>query len=197
MTNEVIDIRDNLSEHFSAMGLSVEEYAVITILLNSSKYDGVGVYITNKELAYRIGRTIRTITRLKTSLKDKGFIKTYFKSGTLHGKGSSDTEYYDLNFILESIDKAVTIAKISPKQSSDSCTEPKDLRQTIRAGLRFNVLSRDKFRCVICGVSPATQADCQLHVDHIMPFSKGGLTTMDNLRTLCMPCNMGKGNKVP
>ena len=62
-------------------------------------------------------------------------------------------------------------------------------------GLRYSVLKRDRFRCVLCGASPATQVGCVLHVDHIIPFCRGGLTTMDNLRTTCEPCNLGKSDK--
>jgi len=63
----------------------------------------------------------------------------------------------------------------------------------IRLGLRYHVLKRDSFRCVICGASPATMSGCELHVDHIIPWSKGGKTVIDNLRTLCKSCNLGKG----
>lgn len=36
----------------------------------------------------------------------------------------------------------------------------------------------------------------KLHVDHIMPISKGGKTEPSNLRTLCIDCNLGKGAKI-
>ncbi|MCX5819422.1 MAG: HNH endonuclease [Deltaproteobacteria bacterium] len=61
-------------------------------------------------------------------------------------------------------------------------------------GLRFKVLQRDKFRCLLCGRSPVTELGCELHVDHIVPFSKGGKTTLENLQTLCSQCNVGKSN---
>lgn len=35
----------------------------------------------------------------------------------------------------------------------------------------------------------------KLHVDHIMPWSKGGKTTFENLHTLCADCNIGRGNR--
>ncbi len=69
-----------------------------------------------------------------------------------------------------------------------------DLRQ-IPVGLRYQVLRRDRFRCVICGRSPATDLECNLHLDHIVAFSRGGKTRPDNLRSLCMDCNLGKGAK--
>ncbi len=65
----------------------------------------------------------------------------------------------------------------------------------IKLGLRYQVLKRDRFRCVLCGASPATHLDCVLNVDHIKAFSKGGKTVIENLRTLCEPCNLGKSDK--
>jgi len=57
--------------------------------------------------------------------------------------------------------------------------------------LRYQVLNRDHHKCVICGATAKDGA--KLHVDHIVPVSKGGLTEMSNLRTLCERCNLGKG----
>jgi len=68
-------------------------------------------------------------------------------------------------------------------------------RRDIPLGLRYKVLSRDRFRCVKCGNSPASDLQCKLHIDHKIPFSKGGLTTFENLQTTCINCNLGKGNR--
>jgi hypothetical protein len=59
---------------------------------------------------------------------------------------------------------------------------------------RFRVMQRDRFRCVMCGNSPAKDPSCILHIDHIVPWSLEGKTTIDNLQTLCQRCNLGKGN---
>lgn len=60
--------------------------------------------------------------------------------------------------------------------------------------LRFNVLVRDKFTCRYCGASPNKDPSVTLHVDHIIPWSKGGQTSLDNLQVLCSTCNLGKSN---
>lgn len=64
----------------------------------------------------------------------------------------------------------------------------------INLRLRFLVMKRDKFKCCICGRSPATTPNLELHIDHIKPYSKGGETIIDNLQTLCSDCNLGKSN---
>jgi hypothetical protein len=68
-------------------------------------------------------------------------------------------------------------------------------RREISLSLRYEVLKKDKFRCVKCGRSPATIQGLQLHIDHIEAWAKGGESVKDNLQTLCSDCNLGKSNK--
>lgn len=56
--------------------------------------------------------------------------------------------------------------------------------------IRYQVLTRDK-QCLACGVKAK---DAVLQVDHIIPRSKGGSNKIENLQTLCAPCNRGKSN---
>lgn len=67
-------------------------------------------------------------------------------------------------------------------------------RREISDRQRFRILVRDGFRCKSCGASPLVKPGVELHVDHILPWSKGGETTDDNLETKCKQCNLGKGN---
>lgn len=60
----------------------------------------------------------------------------------------------------------------------------------IPASIRVSVLTRDNYKCRFCGRS-STQI--QLEVDHIKPFSQGGSHEINNLQTLCIDCNRGKG----
>lgn len=68
--------------------------------------------------------------------------------------------------------------------------------RSISLGLRYRILSRDRFRCVICGASPAKDVRVELHIDHIIPWSRGGKNVQDNLRILCSKCNLGKGARM-
>lgn len=71
----------------------------------------------------------------------------------------------------------------------------KENTRNISLFLRLKVLSRDNFRCVFCGKSPATDIGTKLHIDHIKPFSKGGESVLENLQTLCEECNLGKSDR--
>jgi len=82
------------------------------------------------------------------------------------------------------------------EQAASKPTNTEAANRQAGLGLRYRVLCRDRFRCVLCGRSPATHPQCVLHVDHVIPFSKGGLTEVGNLRTTCAECNLGKGSKV-
>jgi len=70
----------------------------------------------------------------------------------------------------------------------------KENSRNISLSLRLKVLNRDNFRCVFCGKSPATDFGTKLHIDHSVPFSKGGKSTLENLQTLCEECNLGKSD---
>lgn len=72
----------------------------------------------------------------------------------------------------------------------------KKTSRSISWRLRFIVMRRDDFKCRICGRSPATDRNVVLHVDHIVPWSKGGETVPENLQTLCSKCNIGKSDLI-
>lgn len=59
--------------------------------------------------------------------------------------------------------------------------------------LRADILRRDGYRCRMCGTS--VQHGAVLHVDHVIPVSRGGLTVPENLQILCQACNLGKSNR--
>lgn len=60
-------------------------------------------------------------------------------------------------------------------------------KEKIPPDIRWAVWERDNFTCKHCG------ARKNLSVDHIIPESKGGKTTMENCQTLCKSCNSRKG----
>lgn len=64
-------------------------------------------------------------------------------------------------------------------------------RKSTSKRMRFEVFKRDNFECQYCGRRPPK---VPLEIDHIIPVSKNGKTTKDNLITACFDCNRGKSN---
>ena len=59
------------------------------------------------------------------------------------------------------------------------------------------VFDRDGNKCQVCGLTNEKHLinhGQRLHLDHIHPLSKGGLTTTDNIQLLCRSCNSRKSN---
>ena len=56
---------------------------------------------------------------------------------------------------------------------------------------RFNVFLRDGFQCAYC------HSHEDLTFDHVIPRSKGGRTTWENIVAACSPCNLRKGGRLP
>uniref|UniRef100_A0A6H1ZHQ3 Putative homing endonuclease n=1 Tax=viral metagenome TaxID=1070528 RepID=A0A6H1ZHQ3_9ZZZZ len=63
-------------------------------------------------------------------------------------------------------------------------------RKTITEDDRTKIFERDNYQCVFC------KSKVHLQIDHVIPFSKGGTTTSDNLQTLCKKCNSKKRAKI-
>lgn len=59
---------------------------------------------------------------------------------------------------------------------------------------RRGVLSRDQYTCQYCGQTPPRK---DLTVDHVLPRSRGGKTTWENVITACQKCNGRKGSRTP
>jgi len=59
---------------------------------------------------------------------------------------------------------------------------------------RLNIYARDRFVCQYCGERKATE---DLTFDHVLPRSRGGRTTWDNIVTCCVPCNKTKADRTP
>lgn len=57
---------------------------------------------------------------------------------------------------------------------------------------RRNLFKRDRFTCQYCGKRPGTS---ELTIDHVMPRSRGGLSTWENCVLACVACNARKADR--
>ena len=96
--------------------------------------------------------------------------------------------YIGMFFAIWFISEVITaILRLDRRMANDA-----EHAKVTRA-MRYDVLHRDGFHCVRCG--RGREDGVKLHVDHIVPVSRGGKSVMGNLQTLCEDCNCGKGNR--
>lgn len=89
-------------------------------------------------------------------------------------------------FVLDELAKRIRAAGHPwPYDRRYPVDKPK--KDKIPRALSKRVLERDAYRCVTCG------SHLDLCCDHIIPESKGGPTTFENLQAMCRSCNSKKG----
>ena len=93
--------------------------------------------------------------------------------------------------IVANYDRAVRSPSFEMKLPSVVSLKTFVKPSTHPAFTRFNVFLRDRFSCQYCG------ARDDLTFDHLLPRSRGGHTTWDNVVAACSPCNLSKGNLTP
>lgn len=62
--------------------------------------------------------------------------------------------------------------------------------------LREKIKGCDNYTCQNCNLSINDEPNLLLEIDHIIPISKGGMSSEDNLQTLCWKCNRSKDAKI-
>lgn len=119
------------------------------------------------------------------------------------------TRYKQINYVKTPYEVYVTIHRyfsdIKPLQKryealsaiNFECTlseyNSKKQRRLITKSVREQVAIRDNFTCRNCGKYMPDGVG--LHIDHIIPISKGGRSVMSNLQVLCSKCNGKKSSK--
>src|SRR5437879_5882727 len=66
-------------------------------------------------------------------------------------------------------------------------------KQTVKFNRR-NIFARDNNQCQYCGKKYPTS---ELSLDHIVPRSRGGVSTWENVVCACVNCNVKKGGRTP
>lgn len=165
--------------HFGTWNQALE---VAGLQITNKQYTLQELYDNLAEIWLSIGKqpSRRDLSRLGSPISYKAYERRFGKwSNAL----KSFVEYYN------SIDETIIVQHTTDYPSTLHSTS-----RDINLRVRFLVMQRDNFKCCMCGASPAKDPNVVLHIDHIMPWSKGGETVIENLQTLCSYCNLGKSN---
>lgn len=106
--------------------------------------------------------------------------------------GGNSGNQFDITFDIPMLERFITYLseQVKTKKSAEG------QRRLMTPKLRQQIKERDNFTCKLCSNSTAQEPNLLLEIDHIIPVSKGGMTTENNLQTLCWKCNRSKGAKV-
>ena len=102
-----------------------------------------------------------------------------------------------VEFINSSNDQNQEIEKIEPEQNMSESLQVSEIifkhktKRIPSERLKVQVLMRDGNKCRLCGITVTGE---NIHFDHILAWSKGGETVLENLQVLCELHNLAKGN---
>ncbi|WP_238808848.1 HNH endonuclease [Emticicia aquatica] len=154
------------------------------IIINSIKNDiPVLIYTLSKE------RLIKELGFETIDLSDLYFPVYTFQYVSAGGNSSARC---DIKLDVENLDKFVNYLSGIVK-FRNSIQGQRDL---MTSKLREQIKVRDSYTCKSCNISTHIEKNLLLEIDHIVPLSKGGITSESNLQTLCWRCNRSKGAKI-
>lgn len=93
--------------------------------------------------------------------------------------------------VISTYDRMVHSPSFEMRLPSVVCLKSYVAQDRPPAFTRFNLFLRDSFTCQYCS------AGSDLTFDHVIPRSRGGRTTWENIVTACAPCNLTKGGRTP
>lgn len=106
--------------------------------------------------------------------------------------GGNSSMKFDIQLNIENLNKFVNYLNGLIKFRKSVSGQ----RTLMTSSLREKIKNRDGYACQICGLSVNDEKNLLLEIDHIVPLSKGGITSESNLQTLCWKCNRSKGAKI-
>lgn len=117
---------------------------------------------------------------------------SYYPLSTWHWQDALKACFQDRVMVVATYDREVTSPTI--KLRLPSVIALKDYINLDRrpAFTRLNVFLRDHFTCQYCHTKLPTE---DLTFDHVVPRSRGGLTSWENIVTACQSCNRAKSNR--
>lgn len=130
----------------------------------------------------------------KLGFEDFDFSDLYFPVYTFQyvSAGGNSSSKLDIKLNIENLERLVSYLNdlVKFRKSAEG------QRALMTAALREKIKTRDNFTCRKCSLSIKDERNLLLEIDHIIPISKGGITSEDNLQTLCWRCNRTKGSKI-
>lgn len=139
-------------------------------------------------------KTLSKFSPKSYSYKFGGWTKAIYKFIEYMSEDTQEGSQEEINDIVmvESLIEKEPEKFLSINNENTNIIKMKTPR-TVSTRLRFKVFMRDGFTCQYCGKTP--QDGIKLEADHVVAYSNGGETILENLKTACWACNNGKSNE--
>jgi hypothetical protein len=149
----------------------------------------IGNSIPSLILQFKKERVIKELGFNHIDLSDLYFPVYTFQYVSSGGNSSLKS---DIKLNIQNLDKFITYLSDLVKFKNSIAGQ----RALMTSMLREKIKIRDNFACKICSLSVNDEKNLLLEIDHIIPLAKGGITSEENLQTLCWRCNRSKGTKI-
>lgn len=150
--------------------------------------DGLGfVWRSQRQVSATTELTERSVRTALAGLEVRGLIERH---GRRDARGHRACDLIVLALPSDTLDAAGLCESIQVVADPLSPARPYGVTGSEWAALRKAVFDRDRFGCTYCGSNSGP-----LHCDHVVPWSRGGETILENLTTACAPCNVGKKDR--
>lgn len=148
----------------------------------------------SQEIPWYIKKLFSKKLERELGFENYNFNEMYFPTFSFRyvSAGGNSSTKYDVVLDIEMLERFVAFLAESVKFKNSVAGQ----RRLMTPKLREYIIGRDNFTCRQCGNSTFDEPNLLLEVDHIVPVSRGGLTTENNLQTLCWKCNRRKGAKI-
>lgn len=179
---QVLRILNYLHEVFPTRTPELKRYNVISLfLLVKTLIDNYALNGHEKDIRkwFVDFECRRAADKMKEAEEQDPKLVVYHEK-TAHSTDAFDSLEFRNKFLIEDI-----LSKV-PEISQ------KDDKRDFDEAQRIVIYRRDGGKCKLCGV------DCkwgEWHADHVIPWSKGGKTSVDNGQVLCPECNLSKSDK--
>lgn len=126
-----------------------------------------------------------SLTRDRTGYRQRNYVRTSYTYTV-----QEDSEHFSFEELSEIRDML--------EETGYECNlyrwRSKEQRRFMTPELRHQIMERDGYTCQMCGRYMPDGTG--IHIDHIIPVSKGGKTVPGNLQVLCAKCNLSKGARI-
>jgi len=169
------------------------ENSLVKILRHLSQRNEAPIFVSFElRNIYDMGLLVKKYGHLGLNARMEGLMNEYYRAGSLWKIFYKSFYQFKIAYDMEEMKSYGAIGV------SDYVQNPVGggiiITDTIDPLLKEVVLRRDNYQCVCCGKVKARGV--RLEMDHIIPVTLGGETTLDNLQTLCKECNIQKGSNI-